>query len=49
MPETKITQMAKQRKTRTREKPFGKGFALNRPKASIINAATVVLYFLDLN
>jgi len=49
MPKTKITQMVKQRKTRTREKPFGKGFTLNRPKASLINAATVFSNFLDPN
>ena len=49
MPQTKISQMVKQRNTRAREKPFGKGFALNRPKASLINAAKVFLNFLDPN
>jgi len=49
MSKTKISQMVKQRNTRTREKPFGKGFTLNRPKASIINAATVFTNFLDPN
>jgi hypothetical protein len=38
---TENTQMVKQRKTRTRKKPYGKGFALNSPKAGIINASTV--------
>jgi len=46
MPKTKITHMVKQRKTKTREKPFGKGFTLNHPKASLINAETAFLKFL---
>ena len=49
MPQTKISQMVKQRNTRAREKPFGKGFTLNRPKASLINAAEVFLYFWEPN
>ena len=49
MPQTKISQMVKQRNTRAREKPFGKGFTLNRPKAGIIKTAEVFLNFLDPN